>query len=146
MVVSAGRRLSQLEAQGAVTHVSPPSHDTVAPFGVRTLRLAHRTPVTPKSRAAGAVDVADLEFRVEETESGDNQATVDVQDDLVPTEVRDDALNAVNKFLDQHEDADVEGAAGETIGKGWVDGESWEVTIYGDAVGEAEDTQLESQA
>ena len=90
--------------------------------------------------------MADLEFRVEETESGDDQATVDVQDDLVPTEVRDDALNAVNKFLDRHEDADIEGAAGEAIGEGWVDGESWEVTVYGDAVGEAEDTELESQA
>ena len=103
-------------------------------------------PVTSKSRAAGAVDVADLEFRVEETESNDSKVTVDVQDDLIPTEVRDDALNAVNKFLDQHEDADVAGVAGETIGQGWVDGESWEVTIYGDAVGEEEDTELESRA
>lgn len=92
------------------------------------------------------MDVSDLTFRVEETESGDERVAVDVQDDLVPTEVRDDALNAVNKFLDQHEDADVEGDAGETIGQGWVDGESWEVTVYGDAVGEDEDTQLESQA
>ena len=90
--------------------------------------------------------MSDLEFRVEETESDGNQVTVDVQDDLVPTEVRDDALNAVNKFLDSHEDADVDGVAGETIGQGWVDGESWEVTVYGDAVGEDEDTTLESQA
>ena len=103
-------------------------------------------PVTPKSRTAGTVDVADLEFRVEENESGDERVTVDVESDLVPTEVRDDALNAVNKFLDQHEAADIEGDAGETIGQGWVDGERWEVTIYGDAVGEDEDTELESHA
>ena len=90
--------------------------------------------------------MSDLEFRVEATESDGNQVTVDVQDDLVPTEVRDDALNAVTKFLDQHEDADVGDAAGETIAKGWVDGESWEVTVYGDVVGEDEDTTLESQA
>ncbi len=90
--------------------------------------------------------MSDLQFRVTEDESGDERVTVDVESDLVPTEVRDDALNAVQKLLDQHEDADVDGAAGETIGEGWVDGESWEVTVYGDAVGEDEDTQLESQA
>lgn len=85
----------------------------------------------------------DLQFRAGETESDGDRVTLDVKSDVVSSEVRSDALNAVNNYVDRR-DADVDAADGDAIGEGWVDGESWEVTLYGDALGEDEDTELAS--
>lgn len=86
-----------------------------------------------------------MRFRVRDDEDSDgNRVALDAESDLVSAEVRSDALNAVNKYVDQHDGAAIDDAAGETIGEGWVDGESWEVTLRGDALGEDGDVELSS--
>lgn len=98
-----------------------------------------------------------MRFRIgaEDRDEGDDEAeedtgrvSLDVESDTLSAEVESDALNAVNNYVDQHHAEDDLGSEGaETvIGEGWVSGESWEVTLYGDELGEDEDVELASES